>query len=125
MKILNEAQVRNLLLASKGTTLEALLHIAVTTGLRMGEIIGLKWEDLEMNSGTLKVQRQVQREKGRGLVFSQPKSAKSRRVIMLGSTTVEKLKKHFHEQDWSRLIADDRWEENNLIFPNTIGKLYY
>lgn len=122
MKILNEAQVRNLLLASKGTNLEALLHLAVTTGLRMGEIIGLKWEDLEMNSATLKVQRQVQREKGRGLVFSQPKSLKSRRVIILGSTTVEKLKQHFHQQDWSRLIAGERWEENNLIFPNTVGR---
>lgn len=122
MKILNEFQVRNLLLASKGTNLEALLHLAVTTGLRMGEIIGLKWEDLELNSATLKVQRQVQRVTGRGLVFSQPKSAKSRRVIILGSTTIEKLKLHYHQQHWSRLIAGERWEENDLIFPNTVGK---
>jgi len=122
MKVLNEFQVRNLLLVSKGTNLEALLHLAVTTGLRMGEIIGLKWEDLELNSATLKVQRQVQRQTGRGLVFSQPKSAKSRRVIILGSTTIEKLKLHYHQQHWSRLIAGERWEENDLIFPNTVGK---
>lgn len=122
MKTLNETQVRNLLLAAKGTGLEALLHITVTTGLRMGEVIGLKWEDLDMTSGTLRVQRQVQREKNKGLVFSQPKSTKSRRVIILGPTAILKLKHHYHQQHWSRLIAGDRWEENDLIFPNTIGK---
>lgn len=122
MKTLNESQVRNLLLVARSTGLEALLHITVTTGLRMGEVIGLKWEDLDMGTGSLRVQRQVQREKGKGLVFSQPKSAKSRRVIILGPSAIDKLKLHYQQQHWSKLIAGDRWEENDLIFPNTIGK---
>jgi len=82
MKTLNETQVRNLLLAAKGTGLEALLHITVTTGLRMGEVIGLKWEDLDMTSGTLRVQRQVQREKIRDWFLVNPNLQRAGEVII-------------------------------------------
>lgn len=122
MKTLNDTQIRNLLLASQGTRLETLLYVAVTTGLRMGEIIGLKWEDLDMTARTLQIRRQVQRQKGKGLLECELKTKSSRRLVVLGESTIEKLKSHFNEQQTQRQLIGDRWTEKGLIFPNTLGK---
>lgn len=122
MKTLSDYQVRELLKVAEGTELETLLFVEIATGLRMGEIIGLKWSDLDMAAGTLRVCRQVQREKGRGLVYSEPKSEKSRRLVMLGTTAITKLRLHSDRQYTLRLVANSRWDENDLIFPNSIGK---
>jgi integrase len=122
MKTLDDYQVRELLRVAEGTDLETLLFVEIATGLRMGEIIGLKWSDLDMANGTLRVCRQVQREKKNGLVFSEPKSEKSRRVVMLGVTAIKKLRAHADRQYLQKMAAGVRWVENDLIFPNTIGK---
>jgi integrase len=86
MKVLTDTQMRNLLLAAKGTCYEALLQIAVTTGLREGEILGLKWFDLDWKSRQLQVQNQVQRLKGKGIV-----SVLDIRILALPSTAILKL----------------------------------
>jgi integrase len=66
MKVLTDTQVRNLLLAAKDTCYEALLQIAVTTGLREGEILGLKWSDLDWKSRQFRYRTRFSgsREKG-------------------------------------------------------------
>jgi integrase len=121
MKVLNPDQARRLLEAAEGGRLEALYYLAITTGLRQGELLGLRWSDLNWETGRLRVQRQVQRISGQGLVFSEPKSDAGRRGIRLGSTALEKLKQHKGLQDQQRLFAGDRWQEYDLIFPSTIG----
>ena len=121
MKVLDDVQVRTLLLAAKGSRFEALLQVAVTTGLREGEILGLKWSDLDWTTRRLQIQRQVQRQKGKGNVFSEPKTAAGRRSVVLGSGTIEKLREHYQKQQVERQIAGDRWQENDLIFPSVIG----
>lgn len=122
MRTYNDYQARDLLRAAEGTDLEALLFVELATGLRIGEIIGLKWSDLDMETGTLRICRQVQRVKDVGLVFSEPKSEKSRRLIILGPEAIKRLQKHADRQYQQKLFAGDRWMENDLIFPNTIGK---
>jgi integrase len=121
MKTLTETQVQTLLLASRGTRHEVLYRLAVTTGLREGELLGLKWADLDWVTRHVKIQRQLQWLSGQGLVFSEPKSAAGRRVIVLGTATIEKLREHYQRQQWERLAAGDRWVENDLVFPTTIG----
>ena len=121
MKTLTDIQVQTLLLAARGTRLEVLYQLAVTTGLREGELLGLKWADLDWVTRHVKIQRQLQWLSGQGLVFSEPKSASGRRVIVLGTTTIEKLREHFQRQQWERLAAGDRWVENDLFFPTTLG----
>lgn len=74
MKTLSDTQVRTLLLAARDTRDEALYHLAVTTGLRKGELVGLRWSDLDWNNRRLQIQRQLQRLKKQGLVFSEPKT---------------------------------------------------
>lgn len=121
MKVLTDTQVRNLLLAAKGSRYEVLFQIAVTTGLREGEILGLKWSDLDWKSRQLQIQRQVQRLKGKGIVFSEPKSAAGRRMILLGKATVEKLREHMKLQDLERQFYGEDWKENGMVFPSSFG----
>ena len=121
MHTLDENQVRALLSAVKDTRWEALYHIAVTTGLRQGELLGLKWSDLDWKTRRLQIQRQVQRVKGQGLVFSEPKSKAGLRVIVLGNTTIEKLRAHQTIQQLERQVVGARWKEMDLIFTSTLG----
>jgi integrase len=55
------------------------------------------------------------------LIFREPKSSAGRRVVVLGSATIDKLREHLKLQQEQRLFAGDRWKENDLIFPSTVG----
>ena len=121
MQTLDDYQVRQLVQAAEGSGIQTLLWIAVTTGLRKGELLGLKWSDLDWQTGKLKIQRQLQRRKGEGLIFCEPKSASGRRAITLGETTMNRLREYKEGQYLERLQMGDAWEENNLIFPSPKG----
>ena len=82
-------QVRQLIQVAESKRMGILFWVAVTTGLRQGELIGLKWSDLDWKTRSIQIQRQVQRRTGEGLVFCEPKSASGRRVIVLGKSTIE------------------------------------
>jgi integrase len=121
MKTLNGDQVRVFLSAAKGTRNEALFWIAVSTGLREGEILGLKWSDLDWKTKRLQVKRQLQRLKSEGLVLTEPKSAAGKRLIILSSATLTVLQKHLNLQQEEKMFAGENWQENDLIFPSTLG----
>ena len=78
----------------KGDRLEALYVLAITTGMRQGELLGLKWEDVDFEAGTLQVRRTLSTHVGRGFSFSPPKTAKGRRSIKLPELATSSLKKH-------------------------------
>lgn len=121
MKTLDDYQVRQLIQVAEGTRMQVLFWIAVTTGLRQGEILGLKWSDIDWNTGRMQIQRQVQRRKGEGLVFCEPKSASGRRVITLGKATIERLKEHKERQYQEKILAGEKWQDYDLIFPTPRG----
>jgi len=83
MEILDERQVLDLLICAKSSRHEALLHVAIKTGMRQGELLGLKWSDLDWDRGTISIVRQVQRVKGEGMQFMPPKTKAGRRTIKL------------------------------------------
>ncbi len=121
MKTLNDFQVRQLIQVAESEQMRLLLWVAVVTGLRQGELLGLKWSDLDWTSRRIQVQRQVQRRKGVGLVFCEPKSASGRRVIVLGKSTIEKLREYKNNQAKESILLGEKWHENGLIFPSPIG----
>jgi len=121
MQTLNDYQARQLIQAAEGSRYQVLFWVAISTGLRQGEILGLKWSDLDWNTGRMKIQRQVQRRKGEGLVFCEPKSASGRRQIKLGKTTLEKLREYKEMQYKEKILAGDKWQYYDLIFPSPIG----
>jgi len=128
MKTYNVQQVQKLLEASKTSRFEILYYIAVTTGMREGEILGLKWGDIDWTSQSLLVQRQVQwsyvdkNKEGPKYVYKSPKSKSSVRRISLGSSGIEKLKLQRQRITMQRIVAGDNWEENELVFPNLLGR---
>jgi integrase len=121
IKVLNDVQVRNLLLVAKGSSIEVLIHTAITTGLRFGELLGLKWSDLDWNNRTLHIQRQVYFLPQKGNVFAELKTKASQRTIVLGKTTLELLKSHWREQQILKAESKDSWHDQDLIFPSQTG----
>lgn len=73
--------------AAQGEPHEALYWVALTTGLRLGELFGLQWRDLDLKAGTLSVCRSQSDVKG-NLVLKEPKTAKGRRQVTLGADVV-------------------------------------
>jgi len=122
MRILSEQQAQRLVIASQGSRYGMLFYLALMTGMREGELLGLKWSDLDWAKGVLNVQRQLQHTKGRGSLLVPPKTKAGRRAIKLGQETLDRLAAHRDRLELQRAATGARWEENGLIFPNTLGK---
>ena len=88
MRPLTPQQARTLLDAVRCDRMEALYVLAVTTGLRQGELLGLKWEDVDLDAGTLRVRRTLTTAKG-GPVPAASKTRGSRRSVKLSQTPSE------------------------------------
>jgi integrase len=119
MKILDESQVSQLLITARTSRMEALLHLAISTGMRQMEILGLKWDDLDWIKRTLRVDRQLLR--GDGVRFAQPKTRTGRRTVVLGDRMIEILRRHYERQNDERVKAKDEWSEFGLIFTSAHG----
>lgn len=121
MKPLNPVQARTLLDAARGEKLEALYVLAVTTGMRQGEILGLKWEDIDLEAGTLQVRRTLSTAMGRGVKFGDPKTARSRRSIRIPKLALAALKKHRKVQLEERMKLSGLWQDYDLVFTTGVG----
>lgn len=97
MRPLAPEQVKVLLQAARDDRLEALYVLAVTTGLRQGELLGLKWEDVDLETGTLQVRRTLATAKG-GPQLTAPKTKGSRRTVRLTQSAVNALRSHLKRQ---------------------------
>ncbi len=118
---MSQEQARILLAAARGDRLEALYVLAVSAGLRQGELLGLRWRDVDMERGTLSVRRQLTRSKEDGLRFTEPKSKKSRRSIRLAGRATEALRRHRSAQNKERLRLGTLWKDQDLVFANRTG----
>ena len=122
---LDARQARALLDAARGDRFEALYALCLTAGLRQGEALGLKWSDVDLEGGTLRVNRQLQRVRRDGdesgsLVFSEPKNA-SRRAVGLPPLAVSALREHRRHQLEDKLRAGLWWQDNDLVFASSKG----
>ncbi|HZV49355.1 MAG TPA: tyrosine-type recombinase/integrase [Candidatus Dormibacteraeota bacterium] len=121
-RVLTEAEIRRLFEATTGHRLHALWVVLATTGLRLGEALGLMWDDLDAEAGRLHVRRALQWQRGRGPVLTEPKTRRSRRVVYLAPSVVRALADHRHRQEEERFLAGSRWEGIGLVFCTVSGR---
>ena len=114
-------EARAFLAVIAGDRLEALFVVALTTGLRRGELLGLRWEDVELGERTLRVRRAVQRSGGE-LRFVEPKTHRSRRSLPLPLLAADSLELHRARQVTERL-ASSVWQDPGIVFATSIGTL--
>lgn len=118
------ATLQTVLAASAGHQFEGLIHLLAGTGMRRGELLALQWRDVQLDEGVVTVQRGLAQHEGK-LVSRPPKTAASRRRISLAATTIAALRAHRIRQHEARLLAGAAWQDNDLVFPNLVGKLLW
>jgi len=113
---LTATEARQLLQASKTDRLHALYELALRTGLRKGELLGLRWEDLDLDAGTASIRRSLQRTRTRGLTALPTKTRASERRIALPTECIHSLKSHRERQEAERKVAGVGWTDSGLVF---------
>ncbi len=99
-----------------------ILPLSVYTGLRQGELLGLRWDDVDFEIATLQVSRQLQRLRdGSKLAFVPLKIPNSRRTIKIGRYALEASRKHRENQTEERNTLGASYEDQGLIFPSIKG----
>ncbi|HKE50656.1 MAG TPA: site-specific integrase, partial [Actinomycetes bacterium] len=94
--------------------------VLLAVGLRRGEALGLRWEDIGLEERTLKIRQTLQRAAGK-LQFLPPKTLRSARTVPMPTMCVAALRVHREEQELERRKAGDTWQEFGLVFTTTIG----
>jgi len=110
-----------------------LIYTAVFTGMRQGELLGLRWSDIDFHNSVINVNQQLQYIPGQGISFKAPKTAKSRRQIPIGSQLLHLLKDIKKAQAKEKLVNISEYRDNNLVFclekggpldPNNLSKRF-
>ncbi|MEU6212261.1 tyrosine-type recombinase/integrase [Streptomyces sp. NPDC047023] len=114
-------EARQFLTTIRGHRLHALFELALHTGLRKGELLGLHWEDLDLNAGTAAVRRTLQRTSSSGLTTLPTKTRASERRIALPTRCVQSLKHHHDQQQRERKAAGSTWQHNGQVFTTAQG----
>lgn len=96
--------------------IEALFVLAITSEMRRGEILALKWQDIQFEYNTLQVRRIFTRRPGNRYIEAEPKTEKSRRSILLAPIVVTLLKQHRARQREAKLKAGSQWQDQDLVF---------
>ena len=137
MKTWTPEQVATFLDATQLHRLYAALYLSLMTGMRRGEVLGLKWEDVDFERSRLMVRNNLvevhrdgvpgKKQAGKATVSSirielqTPKTAASRRTVALSAGTLSKLKEHQARQNGERKAAAEAWEENGYVFASELG----
>jgi integrase len=118
---LTPEQARRLIEAAAEDRLRALWVTALATGLRQGELLALRWEDVDLDvRKTLRVRHTLARVDGK-LKLLEPKTERSRRSVSLPEVVVTALRAHRTRQRMERLVAGSRWQDTGHVFATTIG----
>jgi len=105
----------------RGTRLELPVVLAVSTGLRRGELLAVRWRDVDLEKATLAVRQSIEQTKN-GLAFKEPKTRRGRRVVALPNVTVEALRRHRTDQAKRRLSLGSAYKDQGLVLTRLDGR---
>jgi integrase len=122
MRVLSVEECAKFLNAAKSDEFSAIFSLAISTGMRPEEYLGLQWKDIDLSVGTVTVQRAlVWRRKGGGWSLEEPKTSKSRRSIPISQTIVGELTAHRKLQLERRMNLRETYQNNEFVFATSIG----
>jgi integrase len=101
---------------------EPLFHVLLSTGMRKGEALGLRWQDVDWERGTVTIRQTVVILNSRPTIQASPKTKAGRRTVQLDPDTIAILKRHRAAQNEHRLSIGPLWEDHGLVFPNLFGR---
>ncbi|HVB61435.1 MAG TPA: tyrosine-type recombinase/integrase [Ktedonobacteraceae bacterium] len=116
-------EAERLLEAARDSSLDALLMLALTTGMRRGELLALRWSDVDLVQGSIFIRRTMTRVAGYGLVENEAKTKSSRRRITLSSVAIEALQRHQAQQEQIKLAVGSSWQDKKIVFCDKDGGL--
>jgi integrase len=109
----------------RGERFEALYVLAISTGMRQGELLGLRWRDIDSEGRSLRVTGSIQYVPGHGLSVSSPKTRSSRRRVMLSRIAADALDRRREAQKQERAHSGEKWEDQDFVFTSRDGKPIY
>jgi integrase len=122
MRTLSAQETRRMLEAARGDRLEALYVLAVHTGMRQGELLALKWQDVDLENAKVSVRRTITVSKGR-ILLGESKTKKSRRTISLSDAAVRTLRHHLACQMEEIGRLGDLYKDGGLVFTSGVGTI--
>ncbi len=108
-------------LATAQEGLSQTVHLAIYTGLRRGELLGLRWQDVDLDDQELSIRQTLVKATDGSLHFQKPKTASGRRVVDIPPTAADVLKNHRKNQAELKLKNEGIWEYDDLVFTTDSG----
>lgn len=123
IKIFSAAEYETFIQASYSSSFGVLYRLAIITGMRQGELLGLTWRNMELERGEIRVIQQLSRygQNGSRFEFAPLKTAYSKRTLKIGSQLIDMLKQHSTEQQEYKQLMGSKWKENDLLFTSQSG----
>ena len=123
IRAFTKEQAITFLVTVEGKPKGLLFEVALHSGMRPGEYLGMTWDCVDWDAGTVRMEKAVIRPKGQKPFLGPPKTPESRRTIPLPASLMRKLRAHRTDQLQERLLAGSGWVDLNLVFPNSLGKI--
>ena len=120
VRVMMPDEVKAFLEAIKGQRFEALFTVAISMGLRQGELLGLRWSDLDLGASVLHVRYAMQRVNGKP-TLTEPKTERSRRTLHTPQVAVKAFRSQRVQQSKERLLAGANWQDLDFVFATSIG----
>lgn len=121
MRVLDAEEAGRLLEAAEDTPYHALIYVALATGARVGELFGLRWQDIDLDRSTMHITRSARRFAGRGVIFTETKTHRSRRPVALSAATVALLREHRRARAEQRLALGLAYRDQGIVFASPTG----
>lgn len=130
IRVFDEVEARRFLEAAQGHHLGLLFEVALVTGMRPEEYLGLTWPDIDWREGRIRVEKVLVRDRARagegtgsrGWFHKEPKTKSSKRTIDVPPALIERLRRHQVGQKADQEAAGDRYEKNHLVFADRFGR---